>query len=98
MERERMLIVAVLVIVVLMLTPLAYASPPDPTYVAGMWDDADYDDVVILASSSSGATHSCIESDLTRSLVVVALVSEGPVAVWPVAVPAPNSTRAPPAD
>lgn len=98
MERERTLIIGMLTIVVLMLTPLAEASPPDPTYVAGMWDDADYDDAVILATSSSGATHSRIESDVTRSLVVVALVSEGPDAVWPVAVPAPHSSRAPPAD
>jgi len=90
--------IGLLIIVVSVLAPLAYASPPDPTVVAGMWDDADYDDVVILATSSSGATPSCIESDVTRSLVVVALVSEGSDAVWRIAVPAPSSSRAPPVD
>jgi hypothetical protein len=29
------------------LTPLAYASPPDPTWIEGMYDDADGDDVVV---------------------------------------------------
>src|SRR2546428_12929562 len=31
--------------------PLAYASPPDPAWIAGFWDDGDYDDVVLLATS-----------------------------------------------
>ena len=33
------------------LTPLAYASPPDQTWIGGFYDDADYDDVVLLALS-----------------------------------------------
>jgi hypothetical protein len=32
------------------LSPLAYASPPDPTWVDGIFDDADGDDVVISIS------------------------------------------------
>ena len=35
------------------LQPLAYADPPDPTWIAGFWDDADFDDVVILITSTS---------------------------------------------
>lgn len=35
------------------LTPLAYASHPDPTWIEGMYDDADGDDVVV---SLCGAT------------------------------------------
>ena len=35
------------------LTPLAYASPPDPTYISGLWDNGDYDDVVVLTASAS---------------------------------------------
>jgi hypothetical protein len=35
------------------LITLAYASPPDPTYIGGWWDDGDYDDVVILATSAT---------------------------------------------
>jgi hypothetical protein len=43
-------IVAVMLIaVVAALLPLAYASPPDPTWVGGVWDDDDYDNVVLAA-------------------------------------------------
>ena len=47
------LIVPPLVAVLVALTALAYASPPDPSYVGGFWDDGDYDDVVILATSAN---------------------------------------------
>lgn len=36
------------------LIPLAHASPPDPTWLWGVWDDADHDNVVILATSDGG--------------------------------------------
>src|SRR5438093_1191443 len=43
---------ALLVLVPLVwLTPLAYASPPDQTWIGGFYDDADFDDVVLLATS-----------------------------------------------
>jgi hypothetical protein len=32
---------------------LAYADPPDPTWVAGFWDDADYDDVIVRITSTA---------------------------------------------
>lgn len=34
---------------------LAYASPPDTSWVPGVYDDADYDDVVALLASATGA-------------------------------------------
>jgi hypothetical protein len=37
------------------LTPLAYASPPDPTWVDGFFDDDDGDDVVVAISWAAGA-------------------------------------------
>jgi len=37
----------VLVVAVLAALPaLAYSDPPDPTWVAGIWDDDDFDNVV----------------------------------------------------
>ena len=42
---------ALLLLPLLGLTPLAYASPPDQTWIGGFYDDADYDDVVLLAMS-----------------------------------------------
>ena len=35
------------------LTSLCYASPPDQTWIAGMYDDADLDDVVLAVIDSS---------------------------------------------
>jgi len=43
-----------LVAVVGILTPIAQASPPDPSWIRGMYDDADFDDVVALITSGSG--------------------------------------------
>jgi hypothetical protein len=35
-------------------TPLAYASPPDPTWIEGIYDDADGDDVIVSICSAQG--------------------------------------------
>jgi len=32
-----------LVVALLALCPVAYASPLDPTWIVGFWDDGDYD-------------------------------------------------------
>lgn len=48
------LIALVLVLPVGGLKSLAYASPPDPSWVHGIYDDADYDDVVSLITFESG--------------------------------------------
>jgi len=37
----------------ILLPALAYGSPPDPSWIPGLYDDADYDDVVLLATSAS---------------------------------------------
>jgi hypothetical protein len=34
------------------LVPLSHASPPDPTWIAGFYDDADFDDVVLAIVSA----------------------------------------------
>jgi hypothetical protein len=33
------------------LTPIAWASPVDPSWISGMYDDADFDDVVTYLTS-----------------------------------------------
>jgi len=40
-------------VVLIPLTPLAYASPPDPTWVSGFFDDDDNDNGVFLITSSA---------------------------------------------
>ena len=37
-----------------LLTPLAYAMPADPSWIAGVYDDADLDAIVGLITSESG--------------------------------------------
>ena len=37
------------------LVPLANASPPDPTWISGIYDDADFDDVILIIVSAVGA-------------------------------------------
>jgi hypothetical protein len=41
------LIGVILTLGIAILPPLCHASPPDPTWIAGLYDDADYDDVVL---------------------------------------------------
>src|SRR5262245_10687219 len=38
------------------LVPLAHASPPDPTWIAGFYDGADFDDVVLAIVSLAVAS------------------------------------------
>ena len=40
---------------VVILTPLAYAIPPDPSWVSAVCDAADYDEVAILITSALDA-------------------------------------------
>ena len=45
--------ILLLAALLLTLTPLAYAGPPDPTWVVGVWDDDDFDDVVGYITSAT---------------------------------------------
>ncbi len=85
-----------LVGVLLVLTPLAYASPPDPTWMPGVWDDADYDDVVLLVTFGLGASDAQAPSDAGSAPSIVSSMSA--VDEWPTAAPTLSSrlTRAPP--
>jgi hypothetical protein len=48
------------------LTPLAYASPPDPVWIRGIYDDADYDDVIVMITSAAAATAPVLLVDLQQ--------------------------------
>jgi hypothetical protein len=62
--RARVLGVVVLVALLVGLVPLAYASPPDETWLPGLYDNADYDDVVIALTSTLGASDGTPAPDL----------------------------------
>ena len=50
----RLALILLLLGVQAVLLPLAHASPPDQTWLSGLYDDADYDDVVLLVTSLAG--------------------------------------------
>ena len=39
----------------LALPALAHASPPDPSWIPGVYDEADFDDVVVRVTSGTGS-------------------------------------------
>ena len=49
------LVAMLLAVALVTLVPLAHASPPDPTWIAGLYDDADQDDAVITVTDTSGS-------------------------------------------
>ena len=53
--RSRITLVLLLGLALLTLAALAHASPPDQTWLPGIYDDADFDDVIGLITSLSGA-------------------------------------------
>ena len=52
------------VALMLTLTTLAYADSPDPTWIAGYWDDDDFDDVVGYVTSAAGLVHTPVACKL----------------------------------
>ena len=51
MQRREWL-TAVLLLALLALVPLAYATPPDQSWLGGWYDDGDHDDVVVAVTSA----------------------------------------------
>jgi hypothetical protein len=49
------MVVAILVVATITLVPFAYAEPPDPTWLGGLWDDDDFDTIVIAIMSTVAA-------------------------------------------
>ncbi len=62
----------VVVSIVLALRTAAYASPPDPSWIAGFWDDGDHDDAVILVTSIPAIADARPPLDAAPARVVVA--------------------------
>jgi hypothetical protein len=54
---------------------LAYADPPDPTWIPGFWDDADFDDVIVRVTSTVGASETGLLSTLAPHWVPIWSVS-----------------------
>src|SRR5262245_36955685 len=48
--------------------PLAYAGPPDPTWIGGIYDNADYDDVVGFVTDGTAASSGQLRARVTLGL------------------------------
>jgi hypothetical protein len=66
------LLPVLLAVLVVTLTPLAHAGPPDQTWLSGLYDNGDYDDVVVLVLSTVVAIESFSLRDVGRLPAVVA--------------------------
>jgi len=50
---------------------LAHASPPDPSWIPGLYDNGDFDDVVVLVASATGTLGPDVLADLRPILPVI---------------------------
>lgn len=83
-----------IVVALILLPTIAFASPPDQLWIAGIYDDADGDDIVTLVYDTAG-----VEAAATRPVPLLPRSSEilrasGPSTIY--GLPACQSTRAPP--
>ena len=92
----RALLVLVLMGLVVGLTPAAYALPPDPTWISGFWDDADYDDVNIMITSSVGAVDVLSLCEIGPVLSVLGVLGSSDETSPSAPATSPYQTRAPP--
>jgi len=93
----------VLVAIALLLTSVAFASPPDPTRLGGFWDDGDFDGVVIrsdlghAAARRTAAIPARKTVDQPPTRIVVDLLRERPTPAEPYDSSLPHAPRSPPA-
>lgn len=85
-----------LLLVLPALVPLAYARPPDPTWVGGIYDDADYDDVVAVVASAMGTVEDLRPVAVPIALLVFVLLV-GDAEFFSAPPRLPSAGRAPPA-
>jgi len=75
---------------------LAHASPPDQTWLAGVYDQADFDDVVGLLTSALEASGYTTAPDAGPCLALAPKLCPA-TAAWPASAPAYSAPlRAPP--
>ena len=85
-----------LALLIIVPVTLAHASPPDPTWLAGVYDQADFDDVVGLLTSALEATESTAAPESRHYLALAPKLGQAR-AVCPASAPAYSPPlRAPP--
>jgi hypothetical protein len=72
------LFLAFLVLVLGTVPPLAHASSPDPSWISGIYDGADYDDIVVLVTFATGTVAPLRVADLEPMLQVIGSLAQPP--------------------
>src|SRR5256885_12449310 len=85
-----------LIMTALALMPAAYASPPDQTWIAGLYDNADFDDVVLLVTSNLGAVDPRVVPSSRPVATVISLVASADTLASPGSPLSSGSYPAPP--
>ena len=85
-----------LVLLIIVPVTLAHASPPDQTWLAGVYDEADFDDAIGLLTSALEATDATVAPEAGPCLVLAPKLFRARVA-GPASAPAYSAPlRAPP--
>jgi len=92
----RRVILVALLLANVTLVPLAYASPPDQTWIGGWYDDGDYDDVVISITATVALVHAAPHVEVRPVALVVGAASCADDGATPGLRPDPRQSRAPP--
>ena len=94
--RYRLTLVPLLGVVLLTLVAFAHASPPDETWLPGIYDAADFDDVIDFIVSLSAASPDSFPGLSYRAPVVIAAIVAGEPRVLPPRLLVPKDPRSPP--
>jgi hypothetical protein len=86
----------VLVVMLAALPPLAFADPPDPTWMGGYWDDDDFDNVVNAIATTFALKDPGRVAVELPTLICVAHVTTSQAHGWRAPLLAAASPRAPP--
>ena len=92
---QRRAYVLTVLFALLTLMPLAHASPPDPVWIAGIYDGGDLDDLILAATSLESRTGDGFDIFRQVSSTTADCLAIG--WVLPDATPRTIQTRAPPA-
>ena len=82
---------------ILALTPIADANPPDPSWIRGIFDDADLDDVVNSVTSTSSIPSALAVADFGPAVVKAAPAPPRVQEVVPFVPLSAHHLRSPPA-
>ena len=85
-----------LVTLMIVLTPMAWASPVDPSWIGGVYDDGDFDDVASYLTSGTLAVPACPAADLSPIFAPAPDEAALDQRLAPAPVQASNGPRAPP--